>query len=141
MDHHNILFKVCRCASIVCYSVSFIPPVFSTDNKTAECFQGVWMLIFGGMFSNSNTLFLVWLANPIFIYLQFRYSQPPSRGMRISAYLAVVFGALFLIFGKMVVNEGGHLHPIVAYHLGYWLWEASMILLALAITTKSLLSH
>ncbi|MBP5345923.1 MAG: hypothetical protein J6Y99_06895 [Bacteroidales bacterium] len=105
--------------------------------------QGIWMLLWGWL--GAHGLCLIWLANPIYITLicmirvKLFHGEKivTTRTMRIFSYLAVILGFTFFIKGEMILNEGGRVHPITAFHIGYWTWEASMILLAVALMAKS----
>jgi len=144
-EQFQTLFRRCWRTSILCYAISFLLPVYSIHDGEIVGGQGFFMF-FGGILSISlHPLFFSWLANPIFLVLQSRIASKYNKDedfvstskMRKWGLTAVVFASLFVIYGKMMVNEGGSMHPILAYHLGHWLWEASMMFLAMALMAKS----
>ena len=139
---YNKLFKRCWYVSLVCYIVSFLLPVYDTVDKITFG-QGLVMFCWGWI--PVGFQFLVWLANPIFFILRIRVRmKTDSNGqftstaaMRYFAYAVVVLGLLFFFKAELIEDEGGCLHEIKAFHVGYWMWEISMILLALALMAKS----
>lgn len=79
-----------------------------------------------------------WLANPcLVISLVFLKRQNIVRS-KIFAVIAVLFGLSFLLFHKVLVNEGGGKSTVTAYGLGYWFWLSSLIfnLITILITEK-----
>lgn len=138
---YHQLYRRCLIASVLCYILSFIFPVFSTSNLHLNFMQGVWMFMFGWI-ALDNILFLTWADNIIFIILlitsKVKYKKKGSSlCARVFAYFAILFGAIFPIYGKIIEDEGGGWHEIKAIHFGYWLWEASMVLLAISLMAKS----
>jgi hypothetical protein len=49
----------------------------------------------------------------------------------IASLAAFVFGLSFLLFKRMMVNEGGSFEDIIGYRLGYWLWLSSSAIMLL----------
>ncbi|GEM_PF-5715718 len=143
-QQYQKMYTRCSRLSILCYIVSFVLPVYSTHLDEVQFGQGIWMFLFG-WFVIFHRLFFVWLSNPIFIILHCKVLLKNKRnedfvsslGMRIAAYLSVFFGILFFLVGEIIENEGGCVLPIKAFHIGYWMWEVSMILLAVALMAKS----
>lgn len=137
------IFKRCLCLSIFCYVISFCLPVYVTFDDV-QFGQGIWMFLLGWIVL-PHRLFFVWLANPIFIILHCKVWLKNKRNedfvsslsMRITAYLSVFLGFLFFLGREMIEDEGGCMHHIKTFHVGYWMWETSMILLSVALMAKS----
>ena len=143
-NQYHKLFKRSVLLSVAFYAISFLLPVFSTtDDKEIHFMQGTWMLLWGWL--GEHGLCLIWLANPIYITLicmirvKLFHGEKivTTRTMRVFSYLTVILGFAFFLKGEMILDEGGCVHPITAFHIGYWAWEASMILLAVALMAKS----
>ncbi len=140
---YHKLFKICWRASLVCYLLSFIPPVYSTSISSLPLCQGLMMLVWGWI--PIGFQFLVWLGNPIFLFVRARVRMKTdcnghytsSKKLRSFVYATVILGIMFYFKGEVIEDEGGCLHKIESFHLGYWLWEASFILLAVALMAKS----
>ncbi len=147
---YHQLYKRCVIASVLCYIISCIVPVYSVDAYRIDWAQGLFMLFFGWVaiiVNDAEAVILEWLANPIyFILLSFclinllRKQEKDfiiTRGSRIFAYLPVFMGSLFFIDGKILEDDDKGMRPIEAFHIGYWLWLSSFILLAIAFMARS----
>ncbi len=135
------LYKRCLTASVWCYFFSFFFPVYRTNGNDLDFMQGIFMLLVGWL-SLWTILFFAWVANPIYITLILREKRhygikKPTLRARIFAYLSVLFGTTFPLYGKIIIDEGGCWHEITNLLPGYWLWESAMVLLAIALMAKS----
>ncbi len=143
------LYKRCVIASVLCYIISCIVPVYSVDAYRIDWAQGLFMLFFGWAAIIENDaeaviLSIEWLANPIYFFLLL-FCLPhiqgkkfiTTLGARIFAYLLVYLGSLFFINGKIVLDDSKGMRPIEAFHIGYWLWLSSFILIAIAFMARS----
>jgi len=143
-NQYNKLFRYCWYGSVVCYILSFVPPVYSLRPDDIQFGQGLFMLVWGwapaGLFQ-----FLAWFANPVYFILRVGVRTKTNsqgqftstRAMRFIASVIVVLGLFFFLDGKLINDEGGCPKKILTFHIGYWMWEASMVLLALALMAKS----
>lgn len=145
------LYKRCLTASVWCYFFSFIFPVYSADAHWIEWHQGLRMLLLGWvtLFQKGGVpiLFFIWLANPIYHFIllfclikHFRKQGndfTTTLGSRIIAYLPFFLGLSFLLIGKILEDDGKGLKPVETFHIGYWLWLSSFILIAIAFMARS----
>lgn len=142
------IFDRCRVLSICCYIISFLIPVYGVAHSIDFHWgQGITMRLMGGLtillgFHLSELIqFLIWLANPIYIWLLLvvtqNYSQDrdfiPSFGQKIWAVTSILFASLFFFNGNIITSESGAVEEITSFRLGYWMWWAAMVLLAVAI--------
>jgi hypothetical protein len=87
-----------------------------------------------------------WLANPAILIAWIFIRKNPKKSLSASI-VGFLLAISFLFFQNMVLDEGGNMQQITAYHhLGYWLWQASMVFmlsgnLILYFQARSLISH
>lgn len=152
MKMHKDTFRICWLLAILCYVVSFVMPVYNEVGDNALHWgQGVtmffmgWLTILLGFTWSCISQFLVWMANPIFLRLLIAVTQRynnnkeflPTRGEILRAIVCVILGALFLVGGGIISDEGGGFHTISTYHIGYWLWWGAMVLFLVALLLKA----
>jgi len=108
--------------------ISVILFAFSLGQKcyctTTQCADSILVFLLGWAAIFSGAAGFSWLANPLLIaaWLTLR------RNLRTSMFLAVfafLFALSFLLSGAIIDNEAGHVHQIIAYRAGYWIWVAS----------------
>ena len=148
---YHQLYNRCLIASVLCYILSFIFPVYSADAHWIEWHQGLRMLLLGWvtLFEKGGApiLFFIWLANPIYHFIllfclikHFRKQGndfTTTLGSRIIAYLPFFLGLSFLLIDKILEDDGKGLKPVETFHIGYWLWFSSFILLAIGFMARS----
>ncbi len=137
------IFKILIILSIICYILAHIFPVYSTSNNDAQYYQGIWMNLFG-WYLIGETNFYTWCANPIYLITLFWMAMVkactkkycPSIFTLIMSTLAAILGLLFIWNRDILSDEAGHVEQVETLYIGYWLWEAALVLLVIALWIK-----
>jgi hypothetical protein len=67
---------------------------------------------------------LTWLANPAILVSWLKFNKNLKQSL-IASLAATLIALSFLLFNKIVDNEGGTYSKIISYKSGYWLWLLS----------------
>ena len=81
-----------------------------------------WMGIFYGVFA--------WLANPLLLLSWILCLRGELRAALIISAAAVLFALSFLLHSTIVASEAPTYRAVTGYGVGYWLWLASMLIMA-----------
>lgn len=112
--------------SVSLFIFSLFRNCYLVEDKETVGSIGLFALLFG--FFNASQSFVVWFANPIyFISIFLFYSD--KKTSRITSFLSIFLGLLFLVLNKVLINEGGTVGQVEEYLSGYWFWIASFIVL------------
>jgi hypothetical protein len=91
-----------------------------------EMFQVGWIAVLSGM--------LAWLANPLLYISWFFALLDKDKVTLITSMVAMALALSFMLHDTIVVKKTGETvatAAIVGYGLGYWLWLASAVFMAL----------
>jgi hypothetical protein len=80
------------------------------------------MGIFYGVFA--------WLANPLLLLSWILCLRGELRAALIISAAAVLFALSFLLHSTIVASEAPTYRAVTGYGVGYWLWLASMLIMA-----------
>lgn len=128
------LQKITILLSLIVLIVSLTQPAFYIDREenpaawADSCllfFLG-WILPLGGALAP----FLIWCANPIYIYSIVLTIKGKTTGFYLSA-LATSVALSFSQFDSIITSESGGQSAITSLELGYKLWLASFIIMTL----------
>jgi hypothetical protein len=81
-----------------------------------------WMGIYFGVFA--------WLANPLLVLSWMLCVRGKHGAALIVSTAAVLFALSFLLHRTIVADEAPTYKAVTGYGLGYWLWLASMLIMA-----------
>ena len=126
MKQISRLFLFC---SIGLFAMSLTQNTYCTGGKCGF-FPGLFVLIFGWLGVLVGGAYFTWLANPLLAMSWFTFKYPKVSFPL--CLLAVIISASFLLFTRIMVIEneaGGKYEPITCWHLGYWLWLFSTIVM------------
>lgn len=101
-------------------------------NKGTGSFAAVDMLLMGSIaILGGGTLeWLIWLANPFYLLSIFYFYR--KNGVKSSGYgiFAAVLALLFSSWKQILISESGSSGSIITLKAGYYLWLASIMLMA-----------
>lgn len=122
--------RIALIVSLGLYLALLTQECYCTTNSCGESWSGLAILISGAFGFFTCPVGFVWLSNPILFY-SWRYRNSKPKESMIASLAAFVFGLSFLLFKRMMVNEGGSFEDIIGYRLGYWLWLSSSAIMLL----------
>ena len=117
--------KISLFSSIGLLMVSLTQKSFCTQSGCDD--YSIFTFLFGGLGFFLSPAGLTWLANPLVIAAWVNNKLQRSL---IYSLLALLLSVSFLFFNKVVIDEAGLYSKIIGYKLGYWLWLASMAVMA-----------
>ena len=123
---YKILVRVVLYVSIGLYIASLTQDCYCTTNSCGEKWQGIYITIIGALGGTMSAAALTWYANPK-IWVSWVLLKKHSYKSVFFALAATIVAISFLFFDKVSGNEDGNQVTITGYHLGYWLWVASML--------------
>lgn len=126
--------KMVLIASLALYVISFFLTAFTTnDNAGIKSTAGYEAFLVGTMAVLGGGLleWIVWLANPFFLYSIILSTEGKQFKALASSLLAVFLALSFLTWKEVLANEGGATAPIRSRDLGYFLWLISMAIWAI----------
>jgi hypothetical protein len=91
-------------------------------NGIEAVFMGA-LAVFGGGFYE----WIIWLANPLFIFSIILLSEQKIWMARICSMLSVILGVSFFFLDEVLVSESGKTALIQSRGVGYYLWLTSMV--------------
>ncbi len=81
-----------------------------------------WMGVFFGVFA--------WLANPLLVLSWLLCLRGKQGAALIVSIAAVLFALSFLLHSTIIASEAPTYRAVTGYGVGYWLWLASMLIMA-----------
>ena len=125
MRKRNLTFWILLIVCVIVYCVSCCLPCYSTVYETTKgylCLVGGWTFLFWDFW-----LFLIWFSNVLFIYSIIMVVRNNTKSFWTSIFASVLALSMFLhkyiLYGKVV--------PITNFHIGYYLWCSSHLILLL----------
>ena len=73
---------------------------------------------------------LAWLANPLLLLSWILCLTDELRAAFIASAAALLLAMSFLLHSTIVASEAPTYEAVTGYGLGYWLWLASMLIMA-----------
>jgi len=125
----NKFLKIVRYTTLWLFIFSLTQKSYCMEGDCGTFGGGFLCLFFGWialLFLGVN--YISWLANPLLIIAWLSLKQVSIVSI-ICSGLAIILCFSFLSVPELLRDEGGNWAPITGYHLGYWLWAASMIIL------------
>lgn len=115
------LKKIILVGSVILFAFSLGQKCYCT---TTQCADSILVFLLGWAAIFSGAAGFSWLANPLLIaaWLLLRRNLKTSMFLSVFAFL---FALSFLLFDAIIDNEAGHVHQVIAYRAGYWIWVAS----------------
>jgi hypothetical protein len=104
---------------------SFTQKCYCTTNL---CADSLFVFLFGPFGFFMSWAGLTWLANPLLITSWVVVKRNPRLSL-ITSLLASILALSFLLFTKVIDDEGGDLSQIISYKQGYWLWVLSSLIM------------
>jgi hypothetical protein len=124
--------KIIRYISIALFLVSLTQNTFSTgDDGDGTGTSGIIDLLAGTLFFYTSPAAWVWFANPLLLIAWIYLFTKPKASL-VTSLLAAVISLSFILFDSIRTDEGGGLHPIAGYEIGYGLWVTSCLLMLFA---------
>jgi hypothetical protein len=115
--------------SIVSFVTCLTQDGYYIDDSNPKAWSPAWgLLVFGWMGLLSGTF--AWLANPL---LFGSWVLLAMSKYRVAFYLslgALLFAVSFLLHSEVISSTKPSYSKIVGYGIGYWLWIASALILA-----------
>lgn len=111
--------------------LSLTQPAFYIDSEEPAAWADSWFLFFfGWTFPLGGALvpFLIWCANPIYIFSLIFIIKGNKTGFYLSL-LAALIAFSFSLFDKITASESGSETPIKSLELGYKLWLTSFVIM------------
>lgn len=84
------------------------------------------IVILGGGLSE----WFIWLANPLYLIALILFFRSKKLS-RIFATVAILLALYFITFKEILAAEDGRMATVQNLNIGYWLWVASMAILAM----------
>ncbi|MCQ6960617.1 hypothetical protein [Mucilaginibacter aquariorum] len=123
----NITKIITLVCSITLYIASLTQSGFSTDNGQVDNGPGYALVLTGWLCVSIAGI--SWFANPLLILSWFSFKSQSNKRSLFLSLLAFLISLSFMFNKFIIVDEGGSLHEISGYRLGYWLWLASCVLM------------
>ncbi len=101
---------------------------FSAYKANGNWVSGILSFALGWLACMTGGAAFSWLANPFLITAWFTAKMKSNMSVYPSI-LAMVFGLIFLLFDRIITNEGGGTSSISGIGIGYWLWIGSIIVM------------
>lgn len=125
--------------SFLIFLISLTKDAFCT---TSGCIGSSTALFWGffGLFIGGASL--TWLANPILIisWIMILRNSRHKKLLLTGSIISTILSLSFLLFDKIITDEGGFEKDILNYKVGYWLWMASSLVLLIGNSTIYLLN-
>jgi len=121
--------KVVLALSVVLYVVCLTQDGYYIDDPDPRKWSPAWgLLLFGwvGLLSGM----LAWLANPLLFVSWVLLAASRFRAAFYVALGALLFAMSFLLYSEVISSTKTDYSRIVGYGIGYWLWIASALILA-----------
>lgn len=111
----------------------FLNAYYINDGENSVGSLGIIALLLGLFGMNIS-----WLANPCLIMSLIHLKRENLRKAFIFSLVSVLLGLSFLLYDKIIANEGGGKTEITSYGLGYWFWLSSLIInfIGISITNR-----
>jgi hypothetical protein len=107
--------------SIGLFAISLTQKCYCTDSSCGDSIAVVFVGALGVIMGGAC---LAWLANPALVTSWMFVKKKPTLSL-IMSVAALLISLSFLLFDKIVDNEGGGSSKIISYRAGYWLWVSS----------------
>ncbi|MBP0904998.1 hypothetical protein ACFSKN_18050 [Mariniflexile gromovii] len=121
----NILFFV---ITMVIFVTSLTQKIYFVEGSNDSDAMSGFLALLLGWYYMFDLRVIPWLANPL-LFLSFIFTSTYKiKKAKIVGIIAFIFSLSFLLFDKILVNEGGFEKEIIGYGSGYWLWVFSMFI-------------
>ena len=121
----NILFFV---ITMVIFVTSLTQKIYFVEGSDDSDAMSGFLALLLGWYYMFDLRVIPWLANPL-LFLSFIFTSTYKiKKAKIVGTIAFIFSLSFLLFDKILVNEGGFEKEIIGYGSGYWLWVFSMFI-------------
>jgi hypothetical protein len=112
--------------SLGLFLLSLTQAAYCVEGVCQRSWAGISLFLFGILGPFTSFAGLTWLANPALIISWISFYKNRKISFLSSAF-ACCFALLFLFCTQIREDEGGFLHTISGYRLGYWLWLTSSL--------------
>jgi hypothetical protein len=144
----KVIARICLYCSIGLFLASLSQPAFSVDQGWEEngtriaTWDALLCLLIGWLGFFEGGVGVTWLANPLLAMAWITFMLPGSSKVSfLFSIFAVVASASFLLFTQIIITEAGQRGTICHYHLGYWFWLSSTIVMLAGNGTRMLLLY
>jgi hypothetical protein len=137
---YNPVARVTLIISVALYVAALTQECYCTSMACGGHWSGFFVLIMGAIGGIMSLAGLTWYANPLLWVAWSQVNKSPKRALAFS-FAAAIVAASFLLFTQITDITPGHSAYITAYRLGYWLWLASAITMAVGSTVVYLTSR
>jgi hypothetical protein len=123
VKHHKLICEILFMICLMIYMVSCFLPCYSTEHETANgyyCLLGGWFCLFVDLW-----LFLIWSSNILF-FCSFVAAIKYNKICIWLSLISVVL-SISMLFHRYIIYD--IIVPIKYFHIGYYLWCASYMLL------------
>ena len=125
--------------SIVIFIFSLTQEAYYIDGTDYDAWAAAWgLLLIGWVGVFDGGAGISWLANPLLILSWGLYFFDKGKLASITSILAVVAATSFLSFDTVISSAAPTYSKITEIKLGYWLWLASTVIMAIFSTYQAL---
>ena len=120
----NLLFSV---ITVVIFIISLTQKTYFVEGIDESDGMNGFLALILGWYYMFDLRVIPWLANPLLLLSIIFVSTEKIKKAKLVGMTAFVFSLSFLLFDKILVDEGGFEKKIIGYGSGYWLWVFSML--------------
>jgi hypothetical protein len=115
--------------SILLFLASLTQDAYYLAGDNPEAWAASWGLLLIGWMGVYFGVF-AWLANPLLLLSWMLFLRRKFGAAFVGSAAALLFALSFLLHSTIVASEAPTYEPVTGYGLGYWLWLASMLIMA-----------
>ena len=115
--------------SVLLFLASLTQPAYYLAGDNPESWSASWGLLLIGWMGVFYGVF-AWVANPLLLLSWFLCLRGELRAAWIASTAAALLALSFLLHSTIVADEVPTYKAVTGYGAGYWLWLASMLIMA-----------
>ena len=115
--------------SVLLFLASLTQDAYYLAGDDPESSSASWLLLLVGWMGLFYGVF-AWVANPLLVLSWILCLMGELRAASIVSAAAVLFALSFLLHSTIVASEAPTYKAVTGYGVGYWLWLASMLIMA-----------
>ena len=115
--------------SVLLFLASLTQDGYYLAGDNPESWSASWLLLLIGWMGLYVGVF-AWLANPLLVLSWMLCLRGKHGAALIVSTAAVLFALSFLLHSTIVADEAPTYKAVTGYGVGYWLWLASMLIMA-----------
>ena len=115
--------------SVLLFVASLTQDAYYLAGDNPESWSASWVLLLMGWMGVFYGV-ITWLANPLLVLSWILCLRGELRAAVIVSAAAVLLALSFLLHSTIVTSEAPTYEAVAGYGAGYWLWLASMLIMA-----------